>query len=224
MITIKNFEIEANFPFSIETDSQGELLLTSGRNITSQGYSNAGGIAINFDIQIENEYIQKGQIAVFQVCKYHNMKVWDSSLNMIKNDLIDDSSGLILDGPNPQQPYYKIHAIEENKLVAYVKYLNKYLFWDAPYVYLEEEWALVNYKIDFQTHICYSDSQNANCKFKKIMFFEWLLEADLKKENDEWKMFTNNFSSNDSIINSCFETEGIFDYAGYANLNKNLHP
>lgn len=224
MIEIINFRVEQNNPLSIEVDTNRELLLTSGRNILRNGDAQNGGLAINFDIKVVEESISRGVIAIVQICNYHHLRVWDNDSNQLKNDLINHDSGLVLDGMNRHSPFYKQHAIENNRLNAYVRYLNRYLYYDAPYVYLEEEWSKVEYKIDFNTIICYAITQNANCQFTKIQEFEWYINAEIIKERNDWRIIQNTFSSTDTILESIRSENAIFDPTGFVNLKQALNP
>lgn len=221
MITISNFRIEENFPLSIEKDENGEFLLTTGRQI-AVGEPTAGGLAVNFEITIDGNF-EKSWISILQICQNHKFNVLNSQGEFVRQDKIDGQS-LVLDGLLPDQPFYKKHLIENNELKAWDKFSGRYLFFDAPFVYLEEDWFEVYYKIKFQTHICYTHTIDEPFDNHKILHFDWFLECSTKRdENNIWTMLTNDFSTNDYILDSIKYSSGIFDVTDFKNLITLLH-
>lgn len=221
MITIKNFKIENNLPFSLEFDQYGEHILTTGRYIT-QGEPTKGGLAINFQVEFDGCY-ENSWIAIFQKCKYHEFYAINSSGDYVRQDIIDNKQ-LVLDGVNDKFPYYRRHLIKNNNLEAHDKFDDKYLFQDIPYVYLEKDWQEVSYNIIFKTYICYTKSIIEPCIYYKASSFRWYLKATAKKdENNHWKILTNKHSTNEYIFDSVKVEHAIFNTFGYKNLKSLIH-
>jgi hypothetical protein len=175
--------------------------------------------------------IDRGFVAIFQKCNYHKFVVKDFMENIIINDLIQNNKNLILDSQFGRRPYYKRHSILANKIDMCDFYCsdivglkdkntdNSFMFFDAPFVHLEQDWVELYYRIDFQDFICYSKTQDTDCMYYQVSKFNWFLEISAKRnENNEWNITSNKYSTNEEIYSSFESVNGVFKYDNFRNL------